>query len=119
MPAIAAVSRDRRPAGIGASSPRIWSLDSASSLPNTARPACVRPMTWRRPSPGERDLRTSPSASNLARIRLRYPASRSSQRRISATSASSWRASSKMILASVSEYGVSSSPSRSSPSTLV
>ena len=103
MAAIAAVSRDRRPAGIGASSARIWSLDSSSSLPNTARPACVRPMTWRRPSAGDRDWRTSPSASNLARIRLRYPASRSSQRRIAAASASSWRASSKMILASVSE----------------
>ena len=71
MPAIAAVSRDRWPAGTAASSPRIWSLDSASSRPNAARPACVRLMTWRRPSPGDRDLRTSPSASNLARIRLR------------------------------------------------
>ena len=119
MPAIAAVSRSRRPGGIGPSSPRICSLDSASSLPNTARPVWVRAMTWRLPSPAERDLRTSPSASNLVRIRLRYPASRSSQRRISATSASSCLASSKMILASVIEYGVSSNPSRSSPSRRV
>ena len=119
MPAMAAVSRWRPSTGRPASSERIWPAERPSSLVKTARPAPVRLMTWRRASAGERVLATSPSASNRVSRRLRYPASMSSQRRRWLTSISSARASSKMTLASVREYGMSSSPSLSRPSTFV